>query len=115
MIIKKKKDFNPLIIEDDKSSGIKFYPMLTAKDGTPTFAMRLFEISPGGHTPRHQHDWEHEVFVISGEGFVFKNEQKIKIEKDDFIYVEPSELHQFKAGKNGLNIICVVPNKGQPS
>ncbi|SRR4030042_2448864 len=115
MIIKKKKEYSPLIMEDDKSSGILFYPMLTVKDGTPTFAMRLFEISPGGYTPRHQHDWEHEAYIISGGGFVLKKEEKIEIEKDDFIYVEPSELHQFQAGENGMSIICVVPNKGQPS
>ncbi len=115
MIVKKKKDFNPLIMEDDKSSGIKFYPMLTVRDGAPNFAMRLFEIKPGGHTPKHRHDWEHEVYIINGGGYVLRNEQKIKIEKDNFIYVEPSELHQFQAGDNGLSIICVVPNKGQPS
>jgi len=113
MIIKKKKDFNPTIMEDDKLSGIKFYPMLTAKDGTPTFAMRLFEISPGGYTPRHQHGWEHEVYIICGGGFVLKGEERIEIEKDDFIFVEPSELHQFQAGENGMSIICVVPNEGQ--
>lgn len=115
MIIKKKKDFNPRIMEDDKSSGIKFYPMLTAKDGTPTFSMRLFEISPGGYTPRHQHSWEHEVYIIGGGGFVLKGEEKIEIGKDDFIFVEPSELHQFQAGEDGMSIICVVPNEGQPS
>lgn len=115
MIIKKKKNFNPQIKEDDKMKGIKFYPMLTARDGTPNFAMRLFEIGPGGYTPRHQHRWEHEVYIISGGGFVIKCEEKIKIEKDDFIFVEPSELHQFQAGENGLSIICVVPNERHPS
>jgi quercetin dioxygenase-like cupin family protein len=114
MIVKKKKDFNSCVIDDDEASGIKFYPMLTAKDGTPTFAMRLFEINPGGYTPRHQHNWEHEVYIISGSGFVLKDEEKIEIEKGDFIYVESSEMHQFQAGEDGLSIICVVPNEGQP-
>jgi len=75
--------------------------------------MRLFEISPGGYTPRHRHDWEHEVYIVSGDGFVFKDGEDVSIEKDDFIYVEPSELHQFRAGENGLSMICVVPNRGQ--
>jgi quercetin dioxygenase-like cupin family protein len=114
MIIKKKKEFSPIIMEDDRSSGIRFYPMLTAKDGTPTFAMRLFEIGPGGHTPRHSHDWEHEVYIVSGRGSVLKGNDMVEIEKDDFIFVEPLELHQFKAGDEGLRMICVVPNKGQP-
>jgi len=115
MIIKKKNNFNPQIMENKGASGIKFYPMLTAKEGTPNFAMRLFEIGPGGYTPRHQHSWEHEVYIISGDGFVLKGEEKIKIEEDDFIFIEPSEVHQFRAGENGMSMICVVPNKDQPS
>lgn len=115
MIIKRKKDFSPQVKENENMKGVKFYPMLTAGDGTPNFAMRLFEISPGGYTPRHRHDWEHEVYVINGDGYVFKGEEKIKIEKDDFVFVEPSELHQFRAGENGVSLICVVPNEGQPS
>ena len=115
MIIKKKKDFDPQIKEDEEMKGVKFYPMLTAGDGTTNFAMRLFEIEPGGYTPRHQHEWEHEVYIVGGEGYVVAGEEKTRIEKDDFIFVEPSELHQFLAGKDGLSMICVVPNEGQPS
>lgn len=113
MIIKKKKDCSPQIKENKDMKGVRFYPMLTAADGTPNFAMRLFEIEPGGYTPRHSHEWEHEVYIIKGDGHVFRGDDKTKIEKDDFVFVEPSELHQFRAGENGLSIICVVPNKGQ--
>jgi quercetin dioxygenase-like cupin family protein len=113
VIIKKKKDYDPQIRENKDMRGVKFYPMLTAGDGTPNFAMRLFEIDPGGYTPRHSHEWEHEVYVIKGDGYVFKGDEKTRIEKDDFIFVEPSELHQFRAGERGISIICVVPNKGQ--
>jgi len=115
MIIKKKNNFNPEIMENDQMKSVKFYSMLTVKDGTPNFAMRLFEIGPGGYAPRHQHGWEHEVYIISGDGFVLKGEEKIKIEKDDFIFVEPSEVHQFRAGGDGMSMICVVPNEEQPS
>ena len=115
MIIKKKRDFSPRIKEDDNMTGVKFYSMLTAGDGTPNFAMRLFEIDPGGYTPRHRHGWEHEIYIIKGDGYVVKGEEKIEIEQDDFIFVEPSELHQILAGENGISLICVVPNEGQPS
>ena len=115
MIIKKKKSFDPQIKEDEEMKGVKFYPMLTAGDGTPNFAMRLFEIDPGGYTPRHRHEWEHEVYIVGGEGYVVAGEEKTWVEKDDFIFVEPSELHQFLAGEDGLSMICVVPNEGQPS
>jgi len=112
MIIKKKSDFNPIIKDDGESKSVRLYPMITAKDGAPNFAMRLFEIGPGGHTPGHRHDWEHEIYIIEGGGYVLKDNHKVEIEKDDFIYIEPLESHQLIAGGNGMKMICVVPNKG---
>jgi len=114
MIIKKLKGLAPIAIDDDSASGIKFFPMLTKKDGAPNFAMRLFKIGPNGHTPKHTHGWEHEVMVVSGSGYVMKEDEKIAIEKDDFIFVPPEFLHQFIAGDEGMSMICVVPNEGQP-
>ena len=45
-------------------------------DGCPTFAMRKFIVAPGGFTPKHQHDYEHEVLILSGEGVVFGNNKE---------------------------------------
>jgi quercetin dioxygenase-like cupin family protein len=114
MIVKKRSQSDPIIMNDGEVSGIKFYPMLTEKEGAPNFAMRLFEIEPSGHTPKHTHNWEHEVIITEGSGFVLKVDEKIAIEKDDFILVPPGLLHQFIAGENGMNMVCVVPNEGQP-
>ncbi len=115
MIIKKKESFSPIIMESEDIKGIKFYPAITAKDGAPNFAMRLFEFSPGGHTPNHTHNWEHEVYIIEGEGHVLEGKKKRKIKKDDFIFVEALEVHQFQAGDKGMSMICIVPNEGQPN
>ena len=51
MLIRNKGSFSPQIMDGGQASGISFYPMLTAREGAPNFAMRLFEIKPGGHTP----------------------------------------------------------------
>jgi len=115
MKIKKKGEISPDIMDGGEVSGIKFYPMITAKDGAPNFAMRLFEIGPNGHTPKHTHEWEHEVFIVSGNGHVFKDGKEIPIKKDTFLLVPKGELHQFVAGDEGMNMICVVPNEGQPT
>ena len=112
MKVKEKNDLNPDIVNNDQMKGIRFYPLITSKDGAPNFAMRVFEINPGGYTPKHRHDWEHEVYIISGSGYVLQGEKKIKIKKDNCIFVEPNELHQFQAGENGMSMICIVPNKG---
>ena len=115
MEIKEKAGISPDIMDGGEVSEIKFYPMITAKDGAPNFAMRLFEIGPNGYTPKHTHGWEHEVFIVSGSGYVFKDGKEIPIKKDTFLLVPKGELHQFIAGDDGMNMICVVPNEGQPT
>ena len=41
-------------------------------DGAPNFAMRQFDVAPGGYTPRHSHPYEHEVYVLEGTGEVYE-------------------------------------------
>ncbi|MDD3776699.1 MAG: cupin domain-containing protein [Actinomycetota bacterium] len=115
MIIKRRSEFKPEIMNDNQIRGVKFYPLITAQDGAPNFAMRVFEVEPGGYSPRHSHKWEHEIYVIEGSGYAVKENGVIPIGKDDCILVEPSELHQIKAGEEGITFICVVPHEGQPS
>jgi len=44
--------------------------LISEKDGAPNFRLRHFVIEPGGHTPLHRHDWEHENYFISGKGIL---------------------------------------------
>ncbi|HUO08460.1 MAG TPA: cupin domain-containing protein [Phycisphaerae bacterium] len=79
-------------------------------DGCPTFAMRKFIVAPGGCTPKHQHDYEHEVLVLSGEGAVFGNGKEQPIKPGDVLYVPANELHQFRNTAGiPLQFICLVP------
>lgn len=89
---------------------------VSKKDGAPTFTMRLFHIGPGGHTPSHQHPWEHEVYIIEGEGqLITEDSEHRAIHAGDFIYIDPSLTHQFQnTGTTQLSFICVVPHEGQP-
>jgi quercetin dioxygenase-like cupin family protein len=79
-------------------------------DGCPTFAMRKFIVAPGGCTPRHQHDYEHEILVLSGEGIVFGNGKEQPLKPGDVLYVPANEPHQFKNNAGiPLHFICLVP------
>ena len=111
MKIKKRSELVKEEITDSQAKGINFYPVITERDGAPNFAMRLFEIEAFGNTPYHAHEWEHEVYIIDGQGFILGENKKLRIEKNDFIFVEPMETHQFVAGEEGLKMICVVPRK----
>ncbi len=115
MKIKRKSDFKPPTVNDDKMRGVRFYPLITTQDGAPNFAMRVFEVEPHGYSPKHTHRWEHEIYILSGSGHVLTADGRLPVSKDCALLVEPDELHQIQAGKEGIMFLCVVPHEGQPA
>ncbi len=99
------------ITVEEGASGVKIQWMLDESVGAPNFAMRRFRIEPGGHTPLHAHPWEHQVYIISGQGAVVAKGQEVPLKADDAVLVAPGEKHQFRAsGDRPLVLLCVVPN-----
>lgn len=73
--------------------------------------LRQFEVAPGGFTPRHSHPYEHEVFVLEGEGEVFEGAQPHRLRAGDVVFVKPDEVHQFRnTGNLPLKFLCLIPN-----
>ena len=72
--------------------------------------MRLFEVAPGGYSPLHTHQWEHEVFILEGEGVAADGEKETQIKSGTVVYVAPEERHQFKnTGSKALKFLCLIP------
>ncbi|UCF09045.1 MAG: cupin domain-containing protein [Thermoplasmata archaeon] len=88
-----------------------FIRWLITKDmGAKHFAMRMFEVEPEGHTPLHSHEWEHEVFVLEGEGVVLGAQGEGPIKNGDVIFMPSNEQHQFKnSGAGKLRFLCLIP------
>jgi quercetin dioxygenase-like cupin family protein len=86
---------------------------LSKADGVPTFSFRVFTIEPGGHTPLHQHPFEHMNYIIEGNGVVVTKDREYEIKTGDFALVLPGEIHQFKntAKDRDLIFICAVPKE----
>jgi quercetin dioxygenase-like cupin family protein len=90
--------------------GVKMRIVAGTDEGAPTFVMRVFEIEPGSNTPHHAHPWEHEMFIIGGEGVLKGGDQNIPVKAGDAMMVLPNEKHGvFNTGKDLLTMICVVP------
>jgi quercetin dioxygenase-like cupin family protein len=89
--------------------GASMAVMVGREDGAPNFALRQFRVESGGHTPRHSHDYEHEVFIVSGGGTILLEGQERPIRAGDVIYVPAEEEHQFKASADGLRFLGLVP------
>ncbi|HHN78943.1 MAG TPA: cupin domain-containing protein [Phycisphaerales bacterium] len=104
-------DETPIVpVEMEGVSGALMAVMVGRADGAPRFAMRHFKIEPGGHSPRHSHDYEHEVFVVSGRGEVLLDGAYRPIRAGDVVYVPPDEEHQFRASADEpLRFLCMVP------
>lgn len=98
-------------VEMEGAVGCTVRQLVNEADGAPTFAMRQFEVAPGGHTPRHSHDYEHEVFVLEGSGLVFEGNNQHPLTAGDVVLVKPNEIHQFRnTGQRPLKFLCLIPN-----
>jgi quercetin dioxygenase-like cupin family protein len=98
-------------VEMEGSSNCTVRWLVGEADGAPTFAMRQFEVAPGGYTPRHFHDYEHEVFVLEGSGVVIEDTVEHSLSAGDVILVKPNEVHQFRnTGETPMKFLCLIPN-----
>jgi quercetin dioxygenase-like cupin family protein len=107
--------YSEVELEEPSVEGIKDLKLrwlISKKDGAENFAMRLFEVKPGGYSPLHQHDWEHEVFILEGEGTAKDKKNEKSFKQGDIFFVPPMEWHQFvNTGKNTLKFLCLIPYK----
>jgi len=92
------------------AEGVAIRVLISKEDGAPTFAMRLFELEPGGATPLHAHPWEHEVFVLAGSGAVWREGADVPVEEGTAVFVPAEEKHCFKnTGTRTMRFLCMVP------
>jgi quercetin dioxygenase-like cupin family protein len=101
-------------VEMAGASGCKVRWLVDDHDGAPNFAMRQFEVAPGGFTPKHQHPYEHEVYVLEGTGVVVEGDIEHPLRPGQAIYVAPGELHQFRNTSDvPLRFLCMVPHSAR--
>jgi len=91
--------------------GVTVRWVISKTDAAPNFAMRVFEVEPGHATPYHNHEWEHEIFVLAGNGAARQKEGESPMTKGIIVFVPGMEMHQFiNQGDSVLRFICLVPN-----
>ncbi len=93
------------------AAGCRVRCLIGPDDQAPSFSMRQFEVAPGGHTPRHSHGYEHEVFVLEGEGVVLDGDDAHAIRPGSVVFVPPNRVHQFRnSGSSPLKFLCLIPH-----
>jgi len=79
-------------------------------DGAPNFCMRVFTIGADGFSPRHSHEWEHEIFIHAGKGQVYQEGQWQDVAAGTAIFVPGNEEHQLRnTGTEDFTFICLIP------
>jgi len=92
--------------------GVTMRVLIGPQEGAPLFNMRLFEVQPGHSSPHHSHWWEHEVFILDGQGVVVTEEGEIPLTAGCAVFVPGGELHQFQnRGEGVLRFLCLVPQE----
>lgn len=92
------------------ASGAKMRMLIGPAEQASNFHMRHFEVAPGGYTPHHRHDYEHEIVILKGAGVAQSERGDRSFRAGDVIYVPANEMHQFKnPGDQPLEFICLIP------
>jgi len=90
--------------------GVRIRWVVGKNVGAPNYAMRIIEVDPGCATAHHAHPWEHEVYVLEGEGQVQGSDGTVGLYPGMCVYTTPDEPHCFKNKGDGmLRFICVIP------
>ncbi|MEA1969029.1 MAG: cupin domain-containing protein [Thermodesulfobacteriota bacterium] len=107
----KYREIDAVKFDNDAAKKITGRVLIGKDDGADNFCMRLFEISKNGHTPCHTHEWEHEIFVHSGNGEVLCNNEWKPVAKGSALFIPGNEKHQIRNNNDEpLIILCLVPS-----
>ena len=60
--------------------------------------------------PRHTNTVEHEQYILKGSAEVKIGDETFTANAGDAVYIPKGVPHSYKAGPQGFEFLCVVPN-----
>ncbi|MBD3195866.1 MAG: cupin domain-containing protein [Candidatus Lokiarchaeota archaeon] len=111
MIKKNILDVNEEVVKKANSNRTKVRWLITEQDGSENLATRRFEIAPGGEVGLHEHQEDHNIYVIEGKAdFISQNGKTFTAVQDEAVYIPPHEEHGIQNKYDCPFIfICVIP------
>ena len=92
--------------------GVSVRWLIGPAEGAAKFAVRYYEIAPGGWTSLDRHAHNHGVVVLRGRGQVLLGQDQHQVAFGDVVYIPPYEVHQLRnAGEEPFGFLCVIPTK----
>ncbi len=81
------------------ASKVRVKYLLDERHGSDKFFLRCYYVEKGGHTPLDKHVYEHQVYILQGEGLVREGSEQVpvmrRIAPGDSIYIPTNAVHQF--------------------
>jgi quercetin dioxygenase-like cupin family protein len=109
MSVKRSKDIESTAVE--AGTGVTKQVLISSEEG-PNFAMRRFEIQPGGGMPNHTNLVEHEQYVLSGGAEIAIGDEIYRVQPGDVVFIPADIPHWYKNdGDEPFVFLCLVPNK----
>ena len=96
--------------EGEKTTGTWIQWLIREKQEAKNYAMRLFTMEPNAKIAKHYHPWEHEIFVLSGEGIIGVGDKEVKVHAGNFLYIEPDIPHWYRnESDKEFKFLCIIP------
>lgn len=92
--------------------------LIDTPDGADRFLMSMFEMGPNGATPPHIHDWEHEMYVLSGtmQLELPSDNRVVQLKEGDVVFIPRGEAHGLKTGPGeSAKLLLVAPAERPPT
>jgi quercetin dioxygenase-like cupin family protein len=95
---------------------VKVRYLLDERQGSERFALRLYTVEKGGHTPLDQHQYEHQVYIVSGQGLLKQSKEDAQalrtLRTGDAMFIPSNAVHQFINERDEPFVFLCV--KGNP-
>ncbi len=105
------------IVREPGARHVTIRRLIDTPDGADRFVMSLFELGRGGTSPPHHHDWEHEVYVLSGTiDLELPSENKtVRVSEGDAIFIPRGLAHAFhNRGEQAARAVTMAPAERPP-
>lgn len=105
------------IVREPGAKQVTIRRLIDTVDGADRFLMSLFELEPNGATPPHYHDWEHEIYVISGSLKVqlVNENREVPLRAGDAVFIPRGEPHGLLTGPDeSARLLLVAPAERPP-
>ena len=91
--------------------GVSVKYLIVEEFGAPNFELRYFELDKRSSSSFDLHPYEHEVFVLKGEGTLELEGEEYDLREGDAVLIEPNESHRLlQRGEDPFGFLCIVPN-----